>query len=250
VHISISFHILPPSTLPSTSLNFIIMAAEAKPEFTSNAQKIETPVVEQQGSAGAIRAVEAASLGLTVLAFVAGIVIAATSADTLNTYKETHLSEDFFLPLWPANFNVQPTIALVTCGTIILVASAGSLAVSNVPPLRSRTALHQITSFSAPIICLIAGIIGTSFFYGVNASTTEFSLQAWSCQWANINMSTEPSFKMLCRESEAALYLTVMIIPLEVLVLGTVAVNFLAAKKQPVVLDRKGSPTMSSASEQ
>jgi hypothetical protein len=46
-------------------------------------------------------------------------------------------------------------------------------------------------------------------------------------------------------ESKVALYLTVMIIPLEVLVLGSAAWVSFAEKKQLVVRERKGSPAMS-----
>ena len=43
----------------------------------------------------------------------------------------------------------------------------------------------------------------------------------------------------------AALYLTVMLIPLEVLILGTVAFGAFVEKKQVVHHERKGSPAMS-----
>jgi hypothetical protein len=50
---------------------------------------------------------------------------------------------------------------------------------------------------------------------------------------------------MLCKESKVALYLTVMIIPLQVLVLGTVAFGVFAEKKSQVGAQRKGSPALS-----
>ena len=42
-----------------------------------------------------------------------------------------------------------------------------------------------------------------------------------------------------------ALYLTVMLIPLEVIILGTVAFGAFVEKKQVVYHERKGSPAMS-----
>lgn len=218
---------------------------EAKPKLSPDYQEFDAPPIAIQRVGSATRAVEGARLGLTVLAFVAGVVILATSADTLTTYNETHLSEDFFLPLWPNNFNIRPTMALVTCGSIILIASAISLAVSKIPALSSKVGLRMIVSLLTPVISLIAGIIGTSFFYGVNASETEFSLQGWSCQWTDVNMSTEPNFSMLCDESQAALSLTVMIIPLQILVLGMSVIDLVVSKKGLSVHDRKESPAMS-----
>jgi hypothetical protein len=58
-------------------------------------------------------------------------------------------------------------------------------------------------------------------------------------------MNIKPHWGQLCKESKAALYLMVMIIPLEVLVLGVAAVGAFAGKKPLIVRERKGSPAMS-----
>lgn len=58
-------------------------------------------------------------------------------------------------------------------------------------------------------------------------------------------MDVKPHWNSLCKESKAALYLTVMIIPLQVFVLGTAAWGALAQKKQTVAHERKGSPALS-----
>jgi hypothetical protein len=84
-----------------------------------------------------------------------------------------------------------------------------------------------------------------SFFYGVNASSAVYSIQAWTCQWSSLTMTTAPYWGTLCKESKVALYLMVMIIPLEVLVLGTTAWGAIAQKKQVAFRERKGSPAMS-----
>lgn len=116
--------------------------SEVKAESTTDSQEFETPDVENRRQTGPTRAVEAARLGLTGLALLAGIAIVATSADTLSVYNETHLPEDFLLPLWPSKFNIRPTIALVTCGTIILLVSAVSLAASKVPSVSTAMPLY------------------------------------------------------------------------------------------------------------
>jgi hypothetical protein len=58
-------------------------------------------------------------------------------------------------------------------------------------------------------------------------------------------MTVQPHWDMLCKESKVALYLTVMIIPLQVLVLGTVVFGVFAEKKSQVGAQRKGSPALS-----
>ncbi len=58
-------------------------------------------------------------------------------------------------------------------------------------------------------------------------------------------MDTKPHWGTLCKEHKAALYLTVVLIPLELLVAGTVAWGAVTEKKQLIDHERKGSPAMS-----
>lgn len=58
-------------------------------------------------------------------------------------------------------------------------------------------------------------------------------------------MSVQPHWSTLCRESKAALFLMVMMVPLQVLVIGTVVYAALALKKQSAQPEeRKASPDM------
>jgi len=216
----------------------------SKPELTSEFQEW-SPVAGHQKAVRASRAIESIHLGLTVLALLSAITIVGTSADALAVYNTTHLGEEFFLALWPSEFDIRPATALVICGSIVILSSAAALAFSKVPSIRSKPLIHGTMSFLAPTISLIAGLIGTSFFYGINASSTTFSLQSWSCQWTDLDMNVKPHWNMLCKESKVALYLTVMMIPLQVLILGTVAAGVFAAKKTQAGTQRKGSPAMS-----
>jgi len=108
-----------------------------KPESTSSMTEFEGPPVEQQKATKMIRLVESARLGLTVLALLSAVAIVGTSAETLGVYNKTHIGEDYFLPLWPTDFDIRPTIALITCGAIIVLTSAISVAVSKIPAVRS-----------------------------------------------------------------------------------------------------------------
>lgn len=75
-------------------------------------------------------------VGLTLLALAAGITILGVSADALAVYDATHVSADFLLPLWPNDFDLRPTVALVVGSTIVIVASAVSLAASKMQHVR------------------------------------------------------------------------------------------------------------------
>ncbi|TVY21818.1 hypothetical protein LARI1_G000236 [Lachnellula arida] len=219
--------------------------ATFKPGFTSEFNEFEAPDAGHQKNAKTARLVESARLALTALALCSSIAILGTSGDTLSVFNTTHLSNDSILSLWPAKFDLRPTVALVVCSAIVVFASALSLAASKVSAVRNKPLIHSSISFLAPTVCLIAGLVGTSFFYGVNSSNSVSSLQSWSCQWSSINMSVKPYWSTLCKESKVALYLTVMLIPLEVIILGTVAFGAFVEKKQVVYHERKGSPAMS-----
>jgi len=217
---------------------------EVKPHFQSNFEEFDTPT---QRTKAPTRAVDSVRLVLTLLAFLASLAIVGTSAHTLGTFQSTHLGEEYLLPLWPSNFDLRPTTALVACGVVLHFASALSLIVSGVPALRRKASLHTVISYIAPAVGLIVALVAISFFYGVNASNTTHSLQSWSCQWSAIDMNMKPHFGTLCKESKAGLYLMVMMIPLEVLVLSIVAFGAVTEKKQRRVgvPERKGSPALS-----
>jgi hypothetical protein len=124
----------------------------SKSEFTSESQEW-SPDAGHQKAVRTSRAIESIRLGLTVLALLSAITILATSADTLAVYNKTHLSEEFFLALWPSDFDIRPTTALVICGAIVTLSSVVSLAVSRVPAvslIHTLTPLHSELTFPPP----------------------------------------------------------------------------------------------------
>lgn len=86
--------------------------------------------------------------------------------------------------------------------------------------LRNKTGLHAIASLAAPAISFVASLVAMALFYAVNASTTVDSLQSWSCRWKDVPMRAQPHFGTLCRQSEAGVALTVLLVPLEAAVLA------------------------------
>lgn len=72
--------------------------------------------------------VDGARGALTAVGLLAGITVLGVSADALAVYEATHLPPEYNLPLWPKNFNLGPTIALVVCSAIIILANGASLA--------------------------------------------------------------------------------------------------------------------------
>lgn len=76
--------------------------------------------------------VHSSRIALTILALAAGITILGVSANGLLVYHETYLPAEFYLSLWPAQFDLRPTAALIAGGVIVTVANVVSLFFSKV----------------------------------------------------------------------------------------------------------------------
>ncbi|KAI1739875.1 hypothetical protein F4680DRAFT_420353 [Xylaria scruposa] len=172
-----------------------------------------------QKQQGTIRLLNSVRVGLTVLALLSGITILGTSANAVMVYNNTHVSKGFNLALWPDEFDLRPTVALVVGSSIVIVANLVSLTFSKVRMLHNHTLVHTSMTFITPFFGFLASIIAIAFFYAVNVSSTVDTLQSWSCQWGYTNMRMEPHFGTLCKQSKTALYLAVILIPVEFIIL-------------------------------
>jgi len=201
------------------------------------------------------RTVESLRLGLTVVSLLLGITIIGTTADVLAVFERSHISDDYLLPLWPTDFNLGPTIAITVGGAIVTLCSALAITASKISIISNRAILPTALALLAPTASLLAAIIGTAFFYAVNASRRIDTLQSWSCRWQHVTMQREPHFGQLCSLSRAGLYAELILIPLQVIVLGLAAIGVVLRRRAArlrgevrgdVVLEgRKGSPAFS-----
>lgn len=108
--------------------------------------------------------------------------------------------------------------------------------------------VHTPLSFAAPFLGFAAAMIAMVFFYAINASTTVDTLQSWSCQWESVGMTMKPHFGTLCRESKTALYLSIIMVPLEAVILSLAGYQFILERKGDVMAPRfgkQGSPALS-----
>ncbi|KAL2258125.1 hypothetical protein VTK26DRAFT_8688 [Humicola hyalothermophila] len=191
-----------------------------------------------------IHTVDAARAGTTMLALLMGLSALAVSGNTLRVYNETHVPREYLLPLWPDDFNIRPTVALVIGSAIVLVSNMVALSCSQVRSLRTNTFLHTSTVLASPLVGLAAALVAVAFYYAVNASDSADTIVSWTCRWNDIPMSRQPHWRSLCRQSRAGLYLAVVLIPVEAVALGLAAVllkteryteRYLGARKTPVL---------------
>jgi hypothetical protein len=114
--------------------------------------------------------------------------------------------------------------------------------------LRARSSLlHTSTSFLAPLVGFIAVMTSMILFYAVNASIEVDTLQSWSCRWENVVTSTAPHFGQLCKESKTALYLSVILVPVQALVLSLAVYQTVLERKVDAVdeVTKRASPALS-----
>lgn len=116
-------------------------------DFESDSQQD----TQYQSRLRVIRLVDSTRVGLTGLALFCGLAILGTSADALAVYNATHLPREFNLPLWPDNFDLRPTIALVACSVIVVLSSAVSLIFSKVQTVRRQLHCTWYTQRGVPL---------------------------------------------------------------------------------------------------
>ncbi|KAK1490254.1 hypothetical protein CCUS01_14524 [Colletotrichum cuscutae] len=199
-----------------------------------------------------LKTVDTARVSLTAVALLMSLTILGTSADALAVYDATHVPAGFMLPLWPDAFDLRPTVALVVGSSILIIVNLVSLLFSRVQSLRGQTLIHNSLAVAAPSVGLVASIIAMSFFYSINASITVDTLQSWSCRWSDVVMMTRPHFGTLCKQSKAGLYLSILLIPIEAIIVGMGGYQMMLeryiSKSNRVVLEQRksGSPVPSS----
>jgi len=193
-------------------------------------------------SAQTYRVIESARLGLTILVLLLGIAILSTSADVVSAYNKTHLGSEFVLPLWGGNKqDARGEIAVLVGGVIVVFMTLLDVLAEKIYTLRCLPNIHTLLSFLAPIAGLITSIVAIGLQYHINGSSSTSTLQSWSCQWQAVSISS-PNFNMICKETKASLYLTVILIPLEITALGLAGARVAVGKKVGgmAAFDRKG----------
>ncbi|QBZ63875.1 hypothetical protein PoMZ_05566 [Pyricularia oryzae] len=201
------------------------MATQVKEKASASQFEIGTQDHHLQNKVRAIKMLDGVRTGLTILALIMGVSVLGVSADTLQVYNATSVPPGYeqLLPLWPQNFNLRPTVALVVGAAFVVVANAVSVLCSRIAIVRNRSMVHTSQSLAAPFVGLVAALIAMIFFYAVNASDIEDTLLSWTCRWKTLSMVQNPHFGTLCKESWAGLYLTILLIPVEVAVLAVAA---------------------------
>ncbi|PKS10322.1 hypothetical protein jhhlp_002073 [Lomentospora prolificans] len=194
--------------------------SESKRQMNSSDFEVDSHDLPVQAKIKTLSLLDNVRTALTTVTLLSAVTVLAVSADSLAVYQATHLPSDYLLPLWPADFNIRPTLALVICSAIVVLTSGVSLGFGRIKSLGTKAALNAVTVLVPTIISFIAAVIAISFFYTVNASKEVDTVQSWSCQWRDVSMTMRPHFGTLCKQSQAGLGLSVALVPLQIIILG------------------------------
>lgn len=205
------------------------MTSHLKTQVSSSDFEAET-ISPPSTRARIFRLLDATRVALTLLSLAFGIVILGVSANALMVYNDTHLGEEFNLPLWPLAMNVNPLVSMVAAGSVIVASKAVVLLVSKVNALRSSVALTTATNLLAPAACFIVALVALVFHFVVAASEEVDTVESWSCRWRNTVMLQEPHFGTLCRQSKAGIGMILALVPLELLIAFVALVQVVLAK--------------------
>lgn len=126
-------------------------SSSLKNEITSSHFEIDGHDQHLQKQSKMLLMVDSARMGITALALLCGITILGLSADAVYVYDTTRMSEIGWLSIWPASFDLRPTVALVVGSCIVTIANVAGLLCSKVPHV-SRPTSYQHTLLPFPLV--------------------------------------------------------------------------------------------------
>ena len=92
-----------------------------------------------------------ARVAVSVITFIAGIVIIACSSSALRSYSSTQLDSQFMLPLWPSTVDLRPTHAILACGVLITIFSLTYLLAAFLPTVRPISGVLMLANTNSAI---------------------------------------------------------------------------------------------------
>lgn len=85
-----------------------------------------------------------ARLVLSTIILAASAAVIGCEAHALSQYNATHLSSEWWLPLWPQHFDIRPTRAILISGGIIAALSLIYIFGAMIPSVRSPSLLTEV----------------------------------------------------------------------------------------------------------
>lgn len=173
-------------------------------------------------------------LGLGVILFSIAVSIIACETVPYKQYRSTSAYGRIGLYLWPLNFDIRPTVALLSCGCVIAFLNLAYTILALIPSPRAH--IKQLNLFATAIaiagfLVALAGLVFAIHLPGSNPpsgfSRVE-TLHSWTCKWKTMHgqlrtdvddTATPPPshFARDCGLTGASFILTGLVVGLEIL---------------------------------
>ncbi|GKZ26116.1 hypothetical protein AbraIFM66951_006426 [Aspergillus brasiliensis] len=200
-------------------------------------------------------------LALAILTFLTSIPTIACEAIALHHYRQTSPYARVWLNLWPLNLDLRPTIALIACGCVIAFQNLLYIVTAVVPSPRPHIRLLNLLAAATALSGFIAALVGLIFvIYQPGAKhPSGFSemetLHSWTCKWGVVrddeyssgsgngtvsasysnstgrDVTAPVHFKRDCEVTRAAFVLLCVLLGLEVVMGGVVALGVWVERK-------------------
>ncbi|KAF7179091.1 hypothetical protein CNMCM7691_008020 [Aspergillus felis] len=172
-----------------------------------------------------------AQLALSVVCLGSALAIVGCEAVPFQHYRRTSGYEEAGLALWPLNFDLRPTIAILSSGCVVAVLNLIYIVAVFIPSPHSHIRRLNILASGTAVAALIAAAVGVAFAINLPQSTYPggFShnetLHSWTCKWKamrsvtsseNASLHAPTHFERDCRETRAGFVLLALLIGLEV----------------------------------
>ncbi|EFR04217.1 hypothetical protein MGYG_07224 [Nannizzia gypsea CBS 118893] len=171
-------------------------------------------------------------IALSSLSLVLAAAAVGCEGHALNYYKSTVKYDKFWLPLWPKGLNLGPSIAIIVCGTILLVFNLAYTIVAVLPSPRSRVLLLNafitiiaFSGFIASVAAVATSVIAYNPHYTDGGAQLGQTINSWTCTWSygggvdseGIQIPPVSNFNRLCRETRASFAIMCVMIAVQFL---------------------------------
>lgn len=174
-------------------------------------------------------------LGTAVLVLGAATALIACEAIPLQHYCNTSSMQHVGLVLWPLNFDLRPTIALLSCGCVVAFQILIYIFFAVLPLPRWRFRTMDLLAAASSICGFVTALIGVLFVIYFPSSkhpagfTKGETLQSWTCKWTDAASATNSGvaaplhFARDCADARAGFALLCSLVGLEI-IMGCAAV--------------------------
>ncbi|KAF3481088.1 Swr1p complex component Swc5 [Arthroderma uncinatum] len=171
-------------------------------------------------------------IALSSLSFVLAVVVVSCEGHALNYYKTTARYDKWYLSLWPKQLDLSPSIAIIVCGTILLVFNMAYTTVALLPSPRSRVLLLNyfisfiaFSGFIATVAAVSTSVIAYNPRYSAGGAQLGQTLNSWTCTWGfadgvdadGAKIAPVVNFGRLCRETRASFAIMCVLIVIQFL---------------------------------